>query len=39
MVSGIIETLDSRKLADLMKLIQKADSIISTLMEDVTVEP
>ena len=36
---GIIETMDANKIADLKKLIRKADSIMSTLMDDVTVEP
>lgn len=39
MASGIIETMDARKLADLKKLIDKADSLLSTVMEDVKVEP
>ena len=36
---GTIETMDANKIADLKKLIRKADSIMSTLMDDVTVEP
>lgn len=36
---GIIETMDANKIADLKKLIRKADSIMSTLMDDVTVAP
>lgn len=36
---GAIETLDSRKIADLNELVRKADSIMSTLMSDVKVEP
>lgn len=39
MATGVIETMDTRKKADLEKLIRKADSILSTVMEDVTVEP
>ena len=39
MAIGIIESMDSRKIADLEKLIRKADSIMSTLMSDVEVEP
>ena len=39
MASGVIETLDERKVADLEKLIRKADSIMSTIMSDVKVEP
>lgn len=39
MKSGAIETMDARKIADLMKLIDHADSIMSTIMEDVTVAP
>lgn len=39
MSSGVIETLDARKISDLMKLIDHADSIMSTVMEDVTVSP
>lgn len=36
---GAIETMDSRKIADLEELVRKADSIMSTLMSDVKVEP
>ena len=36
---GTIETMDANKIADLKKLIRKADSIMSTLMDDVTVAP
>lgn len=36
---GAIESMDSRKIADLEKLIRKADSIMSTLMDDVKVDP
>lgn len=36
---GAIETMDARKIADLEKLIRKADSIMSTIMSDVKVEP
>ena len=36
---GNVETMDVNKIADLKKLIRKADSIMSTLMDDVTVEP
>lgn len=36
---GTIETMDANKIADFKKLIRKADSIMSTLMDDVTVEP
>ena len=36
---GTIETMDANKIADLKKLIRKADSIMSTLMDDVTIEP
>lgn len=36
---GVIETMDARKIADLEKLIAHADSILSTVMDDVTVEP
>lgn len=39
MGSGAIETLSTRDIADLKKLIAHADSIMSTVMEDVTVEP
>lgn len=39
MAIGIIETMDARKIEDLQKLIRKADSILSTVMEDVKVEP
>lgn len=39
MATGVIESMDSRKVADLEKLIRKADSIMSTIMEDVKVEP
>ena len=39
MLSGAIETMDARKIADLEKLIAHADSIMSTVMEDVKVEP
>lgn len=39
MKSGAIETLSVRDIADLKKLIAHADSIMSTVMEDVTVEP
>ena len=37
MAIGAIESMDSRKIDDLMKLINHADSILSTVMEDVTV--
>ena len=37
MERGAIETMDVRKIADLKKLIAHADSILSTVMEDVTV--
>ena len=36
---GAIETMDVRKIADLNKLIAHADSILSTVMQDVTVSP
>lgn len=36
---GVIESMDARKIADLEKLIRKADSIMSTIMSDVKVEP
>lgn len=36
---GVIESMDNRLIADLKKLIAHADSILSTVMEDVTVEP
>ena len=39
MAIGVIESLDERKVADLEKLIRKADSIMSTIMSDVKVEP
>lgn len=39
MTTGNIETMDIRKIADLEKLIRKADSLLSTVMEDVKVEP
>lgn len=39
MPSGVIETMDAMKIADLNKLIRKADSILSTIMQDVKVEP
>lgn len=39
MISGVVETLDERKIADLMKLVNHADSIMSTVMEDVKVDP
>ena len=39
MTSGVIETMDARQIADLKKLIAHADSVMSTIMEDVTVEP
>lgn len=39
MTSGVIEVMDVRKISDLNKLIRKADSIMSTLMDDVKVEP
>lgn len=39
MSSGVIETMDARKIADLKKLIDHADSIMSTVMQDVKVEP
>lgn len=39
MTIGVIESMDTRKIADLQKLIRKADSILSTVMEDVKVEP
>ena len=39
MSSGAIETLDTKKIADLNKLIAHADSLLSTVMEDVTVSP
>ena len=39
MANGVIETMDTRKIADLERLIAHADSILSTVMQDVTVEP
>lgn len=39
MANGVIETMDTRKIADLMKLVNHADSIMSTVMKDVKVEP
>lgn len=39
MPSGTIETMDAAKIADLNALIRKADSILSTVMQDVKVEP
>lgn len=39
MPSGTIETMDSAKIAALNALIRKADSILSTVMQDVKVEP
>ena len=39
MASGVIETMDTRQIADLKKLIAHADSIMSTVMNDVKVEP
>lgn len=39
MPSGVIETMDATKIADMNKLIRKADSILSTVMQDVKVEP
>lgn len=39
MASEVIETLNMRDLASLKALIANADSIMSTLMEPVTVEP
>ena len=39
MVSGVIETMSTRQISDLMKLINHADSVLSTVMEDVKVEP
>ena len=39
MTSGVIETMDTRQIADLKKLIAHADSIMSTVMKDVTVKP
>lgn len=39
MAKGVIETLDVRQIADLNKLISHADSILSTVMKDVTVAP
>ena len=39
MASGVIETLNERDIASLKALIANADSIMSTLMEPVTVEP
>lgn len=38
-MNGVIESMDSRKIADLNRLITKADSILSTVMKDVKVEP
>ena len=38
-MNGTIETMDARKIADLDKLIRKADSLLSTVMDDVKVEP
>ena len=38
-MTGVIESLDSRLIADLKKLIAHADSIMSTVMSDVKVEP
>lgn len=39
MTSGVIEVMDERQIADLKKLIAHADSIMSTIMSDVKVEP
>lgn len=39
MSMGVIESMDNRLIADLKKLVAHADSILSTVMEDVTVEP
>lgn len=36
---GTIENMDNRLKADLLKLVAHADSIMSTIMDDVTVEP
>lgn len=38
-MAGVIETMDERQIADLKKLIAHADSVMSTIMEDVKVEP
>lgn len=39
MATGSIDFMDARKIADLNKLIAHTDSILSTVMEDVTVAP
>ena len=39
MANGVIETMSTRKIEDLLKLVNHADSILSTVMEDVKVEP
>ena len=39
MAIGAIESMNTREIVDLKKLIRKADSIMSTLMNDVKVEP
>lgn len=39
MALGVIESMNTRKIKDLEKLIRKADSIMSTLMDDVKVDP
>lgn len=36
---GTVETMDARQIDDLKKLIAHADSIMSTVMKDVKVEP
>lgn len=36
---GTIESMDNRLKVDLLKLVAHADSIMSTIMDDVTVEP
>ena len=36
---GVLESMDVRQIADLKKLISHADSLLSTVMEDVTVAP
>ena len=38
MAIGSIDFMDERNIADLKKLIAHADSVMSTIMEDVTVE-
>ena len=38
-MNGVVETMSSRKIDDLMKLVSHADSIMSTVMKDVKVEP